>query len=292
MRDPRSVSRESGAALKAEEELEQFHYAGAAALGIGVSLVLWAAFGPGWLAWLTWMVIGMLQLPDHVARPVQSICYGVGYLALLPLVGAIMLVPGGIFYTFSRTIVETFPRWLQMVTLFSWAALLAAIAALLYSAALRRELRAWLDAHAPEAIRDLAAERVPMVAAVALYVNFVFVAAGCFAALAFMLHEQSGGSLFLKGAHPDVNHGTLADFLLWHVLDAIPGLKVPETIKWAAPLSYERSGAGWLLLFFKVIVIIPVLSGIGHYLREEETASADGVTPEAGARRGSVSPSE
>lgn len=283
---------------KTEEELEPAHYAGAAAIGFGVSGILWAAIGQGWIVYLAWMVIGaaliaaMLELPDHLARPVQSICHGVGYLALLPLLAAVMLTPGGIFYTLSRTIVETLPRWAQMVTLFSWAALLAGIAALLYSAALRRELRAWLDAHAPEAIRDLAAERVPMVAAVALYVNFVFIAAGCFAALAFMLHEQSGGSLFLKGAQPDVTHGTLADFLLWHVLDAIPGLKVPETIKWAAPLSYERSSAGWLLLLFKVIVIIPVISGIGHYLREEGTASADDVTPEAGARRGSVSLSE
>lgn len=280
--------------MPTEEELEQLHYAGAAGIGIGVSVILWAAIGPGWIVWLTWMVIGaaligaMLQLPDYIARPVQSICYGVGFLAFLPLAGAMMLVPGGIFYTFSRTIVETFPRWLQMVTLFSWAALLAAIAALLYSAALRRELRAWLDAHAPRAIRDLAAERVPMAGAIALYINFVFIAAGCFAALAFMLNDQGGRPLFLPGAQKEVSHGTLADFLIWHVLDAIPGLKVPETIKWAAPLSYERAGAGWLLLLFKVIVIIPVVSGIGHYLREEGTAS-EAAKP---SRRGTVSPSE
>jgi hypothetical protein len=120
-----------------------------------------------------------------------------------------------------------------------------------------------------------------MVGAIALYVNFVFIAAGCFAALAFMLNDQDGRPLFLPGAQKEVNHGTLADYLLWHVLDAIPGLKVPGTIKWAAPLSYERSGAGWLLLLFKVIVIIPVISGIGHYLREEGTAAADDEKREA-----------
>jgi hypothetical protein len=87
-----------------------------------------------------------------------------------------------------------------------------------------------------------------------------------------------------------VEHGTLADFLLWHVLDAIPGLKVPETIKWEAPLTYERASAGWLLLLFKVMVIVPVVSGIGHYLTEEDdepdTKSAPPPT------RGSVAPSE
>src|SRR4030095_10675881 len=82
------------------------------------------------------------------------------------------------------------------------------------------------------------------VGAIALYVNFVFIAAGCFAALAFMLNDQGGRPLFLPRAQKEVNHGTLADYLLWHVLDAIPGLKVPGTIKWAAPRSDERPGAG------------------------------------------------
>ena len=45
---------------------------------------------------------------------------------------------------------------------------------------------------------------------------------------------------------------------------------MPETIKWEAPLEYTRAGAGWLVLLFKVMVIIPVVSGIGHYLRDEE----------------------
>ena len=67
-----------------------------------------------------------------------------------------------------------------------------------------------------------------------------------------------------------MDHGSLADFLLWQVLDAIPRLKVPETLLWAAPLTYERAGAGWLVLLFKVMVIVPVVSGVGHYLKDEE----------------------
>jgi hypothetical protein len=90
----------------------------------------------------------------------------------------------------------------------------------------------------------------------------------CFGGLAFMLHDPAT-PLFLPAARSEVNQGALGDFLLWHLLDAIPGLKVPETIKWAAPLTYERAGAGWLLLLFKVMVIVPVLSGIGHYIKEE-----------------------
>ena len=107
--------------------------------------------------------------------------------------------------------------------------------------------------------------------AIALYINFVIIAMGCFASIAFLLHELAP-PLF-RPAVREVDHGALADFLLWQLLDSIPGLKVPETIRWAAPLTYERSGAGWLVLLFKVMVIVPVVSGIGHYLREEGTAS-------------------
>ena len=39
---------------------------------------------------------------------------------------------------------------------------------------------------------------------------------------------------------------------------------------WALNLNGpEGAGAGWLLLLFKVMVIVPVLSGIGHYIKEE-----------------------
>jgi uncharacterized membrane protein len=62
---------------------------------------------------------------------------------------------------------------------------------------------------------------------------------------------------------------------LWGLVDAIPGLKVPDTIKWEAPLTYQHAGAGWLVLLFRVMVIVPVVSGIGHYLRDENPADTD-----------------
>jgi hypothetical protein len=43
--------------------------------------------------------------------------------------------------------------------------------------------------------------------------------------------------------------------------------------------GYERPAAGWLVLSFKVMVIIPVISGIGHYLRDEGRA-AEAAKPE------------
>jgi hypothetical protein len=47
-----------------------------------------------------------------------------------------------------------------------------------------------------------------------------------------------------------------------------------------AALSYDRSGAGWLVLLFKVMVIVPVVSGIGRYLKDERRETvAEGPGP-------------
>ena len=264
---------------EARSELEHFHYWGAVTFGFGGSGLIWLAIGRGWASDLAWMVIAgalvvlMLALPEPAAGLVQLVCYGPGFLVATLLVALMALMPGAMAYTFSRTVVETFPHWLQVVTLLVWVLALAATSALLYSRALRRAVHQWLETQSPERVRDFdLTQRVSVWLAVALYINFVLVAMGCFASIAFLLHGLTP-PLFLPGARP-VEHGSLADFLLWHLLDAIPGLKVPETIQWASPLKYERSGAGWLLLLFKVMVIVPVVSGIGHYLRDEGVSRA------------------
>lgn len=254
---------------------------GALVLAALASGLIYLTIGDGrvtryaWLVILLALIAGMKILPAGVATRVTALCYPLG-VALWGLVAVLFtLAPGALAYTFSRFVVESFPRWLQVVTLVAWVILLAGVSVLLYSRALRERLRAWLANH-PVLRAFTWPERVEAWAAIALYINFVVVAMGCFAGLAFLLHGLTP-PLFLPRARP-VEHGSLADFLLWHLLDAIPGIKVPETIKWEAPLAYERSGAGWLLLLFKLMVIVPVVSGVGHYLKEEREG------PSAGAR--------
>lgn len=49
-------------------------------------------------------------------------------------------------------------------------------------------------------------------------------------------------------------------YYTWHLLDAIPLLKVPDTINWKdAPTSTTDPFGGALLLLFKLLVIIPIL---------------------------------
>jgi len=50
-----------------------------------------------------------------------------------------------------------------------------------------------------------------------------------------------------------------ADLYLWHLLDSIPGIHFTETVRWKLKYVYTDSVSGWLLLGFKVIVIVPVI---------------------------------
>lgn len=280
-----------------ESELEPFHYWGAVVLGFLGSGLLWLTIGRGLIVQTAWMVIAgllivaMLLLPGRGARAAQALCYAFGFPILVLLTGLMMLMPGAVAYMFSRTIVETFPRWIQVGMLLAWFLLLVAISALLHSRAARRKAREWLRTKAPEWLQNLSPpERVEAWGAIALYINFVIIAMGCFASIAFLLHGITP-PLFLPAVR-EVDHGALADFLLWQLLDSIPGLKVPETLRWEAPLTYQRGLAGWLVLLFKVMVIVPVVSGIGHYLKDEEPSDGAKSGAESSAARHPVRPSE
>jgi hypothetical protein len=50
-----------------------------------------------------------------------------------------------------------------------------------------------------------------------------------------------------------------ADFYLWHLLDSIPGIKFTETVHWTQKYTYSDSVSGWLLLGFKIIVLVSVI---------------------------------
>jgi hypothetical protein len=257
-----------------QRKAPDLHWYGAAVLGLIGAGILRLTFGEHWLLRFSWVLItlllalAMLFLPEGVARPLRVGSRAFAILGLSLLAFLLMLVPGAIAAFFAKAVVEMFPRWLQMVVLLGWVTLMAGVSALFYSRQLRAQVRAWLAEEHPKLLALVQIQSVSILGAFALYVNFVAIAMACFGGLAFMLHDPAS-PLFLPAARPEVNQGSLADFLLWHVLDAIPIIKVPETIKWAAPLTYERAGAGWLLLLFKVMVIVPVLSGIGHYIKEE-----------------------
>jgi hypothetical protein len=52
----------------------------------------------------------------------------------------------------------------------------------------------------------------------------------------------------------------IRDFYSWHFLNAVPALKVNETLRWKEPLTYESGWVGVMLLLFQLTVIVPVIA--------------------------------
>ncbi len=72
-----------------------------------------------------------------------------------------------------------------------------------------------------------------------------------------------------------------ADFYLWHLFDSIPGIKFNETVGWTQRYVYSDKLSGWLLLAFKVLVVVSIIGSFvvtGRLRRENETtvSSKDG----------------
>jgi hypothetical protein len=68
------------------------------------------------------------------------------------------------------------------------------------------------------------------------------------------------GTLTGKGADlPSHPFFKLEEDYGWHFCDAIPALKVTETLNWAEPVKLTDPISGMLLLSFKLLVILPVV---------------------------------
>jgi hypothetical protein len=55
------------------------------------------------------------------------------------------------------------------------------------------------------------------------------------------------------------------NFYTWHLLESIPLFKVNETLHLNEPLVYRGAAAGWLVVAFKVAVILPLIQAIRSY---------------------------
>jgi hypothetical protein len=99
--------------------------------------------------------------------------------------------------------------------------------------------------------------RAEPLAATLLVLGF---AVGTFAGMTTLLHEH--GQLELHGRRVTGEStilGVAADFYMWHILDSVPILDIPQTIRWEKPYEYSDSLSGWLLLAFKGFVILPLI---------------------------------
>jgi len=72
-----------------------------------------------------------------------------------------------------------------------------------------------------------------------------------------------------------------ADMYLWHLFDSIPGIKFTETVGWKQRYSYSDNLSGWLLVSFKVLVIVSVIGSfvVCGRLRREASSASNAATP-------------
>lgn len=125
--------------------------------------------------------------------------------------------------------------------------------------------------------------RLPILSSVALLL-FAIV---CFAALSSWLNDFGLIEFEPPLARADVYR--VQDFYLWHFLDSIPGLRVPETLLWNEPMRHQGALAGTLLLIFKIFVIIPVIGSFAAWYKARK-ARALARSSSAGPRNPTIQP--
>ena len=102
---------------------------------------------------------------------------------------------------------------------------------------------------------------------------------GWFSAVAVVLNEHAGAEFVTRWGDTSPYYGRYADFFGWHFAEQVPLLKVNETLHWDVPLTYE-SGAGWVLLAFRLLVLVPLAQVA---LPAARSAAQGSLTPAAAA---------
>jgi hypothetical protein len=89
----------------------------------------------------------------------------------------------------------------------------------------------------------------------------------CFSALTVTLARV--GLVCFQPPIPDADTAiaSVQDFYLWHFMDSIPGLDIPRTLRWDNPYLYTDRLSGWILLTFKLTVILPVIGSFTTWNR-------------------------
>jgi len=148
--------------------------------------------------------------------------------------------------------------WLQVFFLVVFLAVDGYMLSVLFDQGLRRRVFLWL-------IRDdVLGWHFPIVA---VGIVFFLLAIAIFSTSAVLF--QGWGLMDLRDpscAPPCViDTGAVANFYTWHLAEAVPLLQVNETLHWTEPLVYRGALAGWLVLGFKIAVILPLVQSIRIY---------------------------
>ena len=162
----------------------------------------------------------------------------------------VAFTPPALALAAARAIEGSSLLWLQLSAFVLWGGLLAIAISALMTEARRARL-----------FRSL--RRVGAFAPLAYSFGVLTTAAAFFGALTTALAAR--GYIAVDG-----DPRRAIDFYMWHFLDAVPVLKINETLLWNAPFTYHQSRVGLLLLIFKIVVIGPVVAAFAAYWTHPE----------------------
>lgn len=229
----------------------------AAVLALMVGMILAAALESGWTkaaAIGVGVVLSVLLTIAKQRRAVMTFDRLVRA-AVAPVVTIlwflVMLTPAMLVYSGTKWLSDSAPRWLSgTAALFVSLALVAIVAWKLYQPRGRALVKGKLGNENP-------------VVALVVGVNLVFAFVGIFSSMTLAL--PADWTLFVGEPRPD--HGLIADFYLWNFMDMLPLVEFNETVMWEEPLKAAHPSVGWLLLLFKVTVILPAFWVMATYFR-------------------------
>lgn len=73
-------------------------------------------------------------------------------------------------------------------------------------------------------------------------------------------------------AAPDLD--AIMKFFIWSFCEDIPLLDITDTLRWRPPLEYEDPGFGWLVLIYKLAVIVPIVATFRIYWKSRRAEAS------------------
>jgi hypothetical protein len=216
-----------------------------AACGAMIAAFIRESISDPWLPVFAGAMVGLGALAaiyPRVGRMLETAFTGYMLFTIWMLIA---FAPAAVAIWVSRRIVAQASLSLQTAAFVVWAGVLSGAVWFLATEERRTRLFHFL-------------RRIGPFAPVAYATNVLLIAVPFFGSLTRVLLAR--GAIHLSG-DPE----RAMDFYLWHFLGAIPLLKVNETLLWDQPLAYHEARVGWLLLLFKLTVIIPVIAAFRGY---------------------------
>jgi hypothetical protein len=223
-------------------------------IAVGLGVWLWRTKGPlGFLFPAVLFGLGVLSAKyPRIERTIDALFSGYFKVTIWMMIA---LAPAALTMGVATGIQRSGVLWLQVPAFVAWGALLG--------------LSIWFlttDARRARLFDSL--RHVGGLAPLAYSFNVLVAAIAFFGSLTTVL--LANGYIAMDG-----DPRRAMDFYLWHFLDAIPVLKINETLLWASPpITYHQARVGVLLLIFKIAVIGPVIAAFtGYWARAQPSDS-------------------